>query len=42
MLIGVIAALVACFSYGTASVLQSRAARQEGEAAVAAPIESTP
>ena len=37
MLIGVIAALVACFSYGTASVLQSRAARQEGEAAVAAP-----
>jgi len=37
MLIGVIAALVACFSYGTASVLQSRAARQEGESAVAAP-----
>ena len=37
MLIGVIAALVACFSYGTASVLQSRAARREGEAAVAAP-----
>ena len=37
MLIGVIAALVACFSYGTASVLQSRAARQEGEGAVAAP-----
>lgn len=33
MLIGVIAALVACFSYGTASVLQSRAARREGEAA---------
>ncbi len=28
MLIGVIAALVACFSYGTASVLQSRAARK--------------
>ena len=37
MLIGVIAALVACFSYGTASVLQSHAARRGGEAAVTAP-----
>jgi drug/metabolite transporter (DMT)-like permease len=37
MLIGVIAALVACFSYGTASVLQSHAARRGGDAAVTAP-----
>ncbi|UCZ58103.1 hypothetical protein [Mycolicibacterium phocaicum] len=41
MLIGVIAALVACFSYGTASVLQSRAARREGEAAAAPTFRST-
>ena len=37
MLIGILAALVACFSYGTASVLQSRAARRDGEAADTAP-----
>ncbi|MHA7664209.1 hypothetical protein [Mycolicibacterium sp. HS_4_1] len=38
MLIGVVAALVACFSYGTASVLQSHAARKSaGEAGEAGP-----
>lgn len=37
MLIGVLAALVDCFSYGTASVLQSRAARRDGEAAETGP-----